>query len=276
MKKLVAVLFGLLVSANTFGFTLFPKSEITEHWQQSSPGSNVEVDHTAWDDLLKRYISTEQGINLFAYGSVTSADKNTLKNYVEYLQTILVTELDEKEQFAYWVNLYNSLVIQVVVENYPVKSIQKISYGLLAALSWGPWREKLVYVEGINLSLDNIEHQILRPIFKDNRVHYAVNCASIGCPNLQAQAFTRENLETLLDLGAKQYINHPRGVSLDNDRLVLSSIFDWYSEDFGDNDDEIITYLSGLADDDLKRRLQNYLNDRQSIDDYRYDWALNE
>lgn len=264
---------GLLVFTNTFGFTLLPESEITERWQQFSPGSAVEVNHTDWDELLKRHIFTAQGINLFAYSSVTSADKNELKNYVEYLQTIVVTELDRKEQFAYWINLYNALVVQIVVENYPLESIQEISDSLF---SRGPWRQKLVYVEGIDLSLDNIEHQILRPIFKDNRIHYAVNCASMGCPNLQAQAYTRENLEALLDLGAEQYISHPRGVSFNNDQLIVSSIFDWYAEDFGDNDQQIIMYLIRFVDADLKGYLQDYLKGRKSIDEFRYDWALNE
>ncbi|WP_423909984.1 DUF547 domain-containing protein [Candidatus Spongiihabitans sp.] len=273
MKKLVVLVVGLLVFASTFGFTLLPESEITAHWRKFSPGSPVEVEHTAWDELLKRHIFTEQGINLFAYSSVTSADKNKLKNYIEYLQTIAVTELERKEQFAYWINLYNALVVQIIVENYPLESIQEISYGLF---SLGPWRQKLVYVEGIDLSLDNIEHQILRPIFKDNRIHYAVNCASMGCPNLQAQAYTRENLEALLDLGAEQYISHPRGVSFNNGQLIVSSIFDWYAEDFGDNDHQIIMYLIRFVDSDLKGYLQDYLQGRQSIDKFRYDWSLNE
>lgn len=273
MKKLVVFVTGLLVFANTYAFTLFPKSEITEHWQQYSPGSLIEVDHSAWEQLLKRHIVGKQGINLFAYSSVTVADKNALKNYVEYLQTITVTGLERAEQFAFWVNLYNALVVQVVVENYPLESIQEISGGLF---SRGPWRQKLVYVEGINLSLDNIEHQILRPIFKDNRVHYAVNCASLGCPNLQTQAYTRANLEKLLDLAAGQYINHPRGVSFNNGKLVVSSIFDWYAEDFGDNDEQIIMYLIGFVEGAMKAHLQDYLNGKKSIDKFQYDWSLNE
>lgn len=267
---------GLLVFADTFGFTFWSKSAITKHWQQfspdNSPDNTVEVDHRAWDELLKRYISTKQGINLFAYDAVTVEDKNKLENYIEYLQTIKVSALGRKQQFAYWVNLYNASVIRVVLKHYPVASIQDISATLLFK---GPWREKRVDVEGVGLSLDNIEHQILRPIFKDNRAHYAVNCASIGCPNLQTVAYTHKNLETLLDLGAKQYINHPRGVWLNNGKLIVSSIFDWYAEDFGD-DRQIIAHLIRFADADLKNDLQDHLKSGQSIDKFRYDWALNE
>ena len=271
------LLSGLLGFADTFGFTLWSEAEITQHWQQYSPASNVKVNHRVWDELLKRYIFTRQEINLFAYDSVTAADKNNLENYIKYLQTIKVTTLERPQQFAYWINLYNATVIQVVLNNYPVASIQDIDATLL---SNGPWRQKRVNVEGIGLSLDNIEHQILRPIFKDSRIHYAVNCASISCPNLQTVAYTHTNLETLLDFGAKQYINHLRGVWLNNGKLIISSIFDWYAEDFGDNDRQIIDHLMRFAATDLRADLRNHMrihmNGGSAIDKFRYDWALNE
>ncbi len=195
MKKLIICIIILIIGlrfSDTFGFTFGSELEITQHWQQHSPDSTDEVDHQIWDVLLNRYISTEQGINLFAYKSVTSADKTKLKHYLDYLQAANVSTLNRKQQFAYWINLYNASVIQVVLTHYPVASIQDISASLLFK---GPWRKKRVEVEGIGLSLDNIEHQILRPIFKDNRVHYAVNCASIGCPNLQATAYTNGSID---------------------------------------------------------------------------------
>ncbi len=269
MKKSIILIIGLLVFADSFGLPLWSESKITQHWQQYAADNSVAVDHDAWDKLLKRYISTVQGINLFAYNAVTSEDTNALKNYVEYLQTLTVTTLNRQQQFAYWINLYNALVVQTVLQNYPVASIQEISSTWLFK---GPWRQQQVDVEGFGLSLDNIEHQIIRPIFKDNRTHYAVNCASMGCPNLQTTAFTQHNLNTLLDLGARQYINHPRGVWLNNNQLVVSSIFDWYAEDFGNNHPQIIAHLRRFADADLKNDLQG----RRSIERFRYDWSLNE
>ena len=122
------------------------------------------------------------------------------------------------------------------------------------------------------MSLDNIEHEILRPIFADPRIHYAVNCASIGCPNLQETAFTADNLQDLLDQAAEQYINHPRGVRIESGELIVSSIFDWYAEDFGDDEEEIIEHFLDYVEDDLQEKLGVF----DKIDDYEYDWNLNE
>ncbi|MCY3768890.1 MAG: DUF547 domain-containing protein [Gammaproteobacteria bacterium] len=270
LKKIAIMALCLVLSHSAYGFSLFPDSHITEFWTQSAKDSETMVDHSAWDSLLKKYVEGRDGINLFAYGSMDPSDRDRLAGYLKALQSVLVSNLDSREQFAYWVNLYNALTIQVIVEHYPVESIKDISYGLLPG--GGPWREKLVTVEGMKLSLDDIEHRILRPVFQDNRIHYAVNCASMGCPNLQDRAFTRANLESLLELGARQYINHPRGVFMEDDILILSSIFDWYRDDFGDNEAEIIQHLLKYTEPERKKVLEQY----NSIDGFRYDWSLNE
>ncbi len=269
MKNVISIVVCFLIVADAIGATLFSNFEISEYWQRHNSRSTIEVDHDAWNEFLRRYVSASNGINLLAYDSVAQQDKRKLGKYIDYLQSIQVTELNQKEQFAYWINLYNAVTVQVVLAHYPLNSIQEISYELF---SQGPWKKQLIRVEGMGLSLDNIEHQILRPIFKDNRIHYAVNCASMGCPNLQEKAYSRENLEALLDSGARQYINHPRGVSFDQGELIVSSVFDWYGEDFGENDQQIITYLMRFADADLKERLKT----RKSIDNFQYDWSLNE
>ncbi len=231
--------------------------------------STVAVDHGVWTELLGRYIDTRDGLNYFRYGAVTDEDQEILEDYLDALQTVRVTVLDADSQFAYWVNLYNALTVWVILEHYPIESIRDISYGILTR---GPWKEELVTVEDVELSLDNIEHDILRPVFADNRIHYAVNCASIGCPNLQDLAFTADNLESLLEIAASQYINHPRGVRIDDGELIVSSIYDWYQEDFGDDESEVIEHLIEYASDDLQANLSEF----EEFDDYEYDWALNE
>jgi hypothetical protein len=122
-----------------------------------------------------------------------------------------------------------------VASHYPVRSIRDISLGggLVATLSGGPWKAKVAKIQGIELSLDDIEHGILRPVFKDPRVHYAVNCASIGCPNLRTEAFTGAKLSQQLDSAAGDYVNSSRGVRFENGRGVVSSIYVWFEEDFG-------------------------------------------
>ena len=174
------------------------------------------------------------------------------------------------EQFAYWVNLYNALTVKVVLDHYPVDSILDIgiSHGLFA---FGPWGKKLISIDGDDLSLDDIEHRILRPIWRDPRIHYAVNCASIGCPNLMRRAFTGKTAEAMLTQAARDYINHPRGAEVRDGRLYASSLYEWYQVDFGDSDAAVIQHLKQFANPELARLLEtvSYIYD----DDY--DWTLN-
>ena len=174
------------------------------------------------------------------------------------------------EQFAYWVNLYNALTVRVVLDHYPVASIRDlyISPGLFAK---GPWGRQLVEVEGEGLTLNDIEHRILRPIWGDPRIHYAVNCASIGCPNLLAEAFTAGTSDRLLDSAARAYVNHPRGVSLQGDGITVSSIYNWFASDF-DADGGVLPHLLRHASAELAEQLQR----RPRIVDYVYDWSLND
>jgi hypothetical protein len=205
------------------------------------------------------------------YGDVTPEDRRRLEAYLDELESVAVSGLNRDEQEAYWINLYNALTVKVILDHYPVSSITKIdlSSGLF---SRGPWDAKLVEIEGESVSLNDVEHRILRPIWKDPRIHYAVNCASLGCPNLQSRVYTSSNLEELLEKGAREYVNHPRGASFEGRRLVLSSIYDWFQEDFGGTEDGVLRHLRRYADPELNGKLANY-SGRIS---YEYDWSLNE
>ena len=157
----------------------------------------------------------------------------------------------------------------MVLKNYPVDSIRDIRSGFFSA---GPWGLELTRVEGQALTLDDIEHRILRPIWRDPRIHYAVNCASLGCPNLQAQAFSASNSDALLDKGAREYINHPRGAQVVGGELVVSSIYEWFKSDFGGNDNGVIGHLKSYANSTLADSLDKI----NEIEDDRYDWRLND
>jgi hypothetical protein len=169
------------------------------------------------------------------------------------------------------VNLYNALTVQVILDHYPVDSIRDvdISPGWFAD---GPWGKELIAVEGTALSLDDIEHRILRPIWQDPRIHYAVNCASIGCPDLQPEPFTADGLDAQLDAAARAYVNDPRGAEVTGDGLVVSKIYTWFQEDFGGTDIGVIRHLRQHADAELKAQLDGV----DAIADSRYDWSLND
>ncbi|MEW6682885.1 MAG: DUF547 domain-containing protein [Nitrospirota bacterium] len=249
-----------------------PQAERWPLWDTSQPESTTRVDHAAWDRFLGSYVVADHpsGINRVRYADVTAADRKALKTYLAQLQAIKVRGLNRAEQKAYWINLYNALTVDVMLDHYPVASIMEvnISPGLL---SRGPWGKKLVTVEGQELALDDIEHRILRPIWKDPRAHYAVNCASLGCPNLQPKAFTADNTDALLDQAARAYVNHPRGVTVKDGKVMVSSIYIWFQSDFGGDDAGLLTHLRRYADEGLRRQLDGATR----ISDHSYDWKLN-
>lgn len=157
----------------------------------------------------------------------------------------------------------------MILTQYPVASIRDIdiSPGFFAD---GPWDKKLVKIEGEQVSLNDIEHQILRPIWQDPRIHFAVNCASIGCPNLLPQAFTAANTDQLMDEAARAYINYPRGVRDENGQVVVSSIYAWFTVDFGGDEAGVIAHLKRYAN----AKTAALLEDTETLEDA-YDWSLN-
>lgn len=263
----------LLTLALGTGAWAAPDSELWTRWIGHDPGSDVRVDHTDWDRLIAQYRTVgADGIARFRYGAVTLEDRALLESYLAALAAVPVSGLSRAEQRPFWINLYNALTVRVVLDHYPVDSIRDIdiSPGLLAD---GPWGASLITVEGESISLDDIEHRILRPIWGEARVHYVVNCASLGCPDLPPWALTASNAEAMLDAAARSYVNHPRGVAFDADGdLVVSSLFDWYADDFGGSDAAIIVHLGGFAAPALAERLAG--TDRIADDDY--DWSLND
>ena len=246
-----------------------PSADLWERWSQHNPASTLTIDHSVWNNLLEQYVvEHDSGVNRFRYGQFNREDRRRLMNYINGISDIDIGEYNRNEQRAYWINLYNALTVAAVLIDYPLGSIKDISDGIFTV---GPWRKKLTSVENEALSLDDIEHRILRPIWKDPRLHYAVNCASIGCPNLQNEAFTAANSERLLDKGAREYINHSRGVKVDSKgNLLVSSIYIWFNEDFG-GDAGVIKHLAQYADHELASALKK----NPEIADDHYDWLLN-
>jgi hypothetical protein len=262
-----------LLSARPAAAQLFgpPEPDLWARWQAHDPTSGAVVDHSAWTRILQRHVrASPDGINRVDYRAL-AADRGPLDGYVAGLTRTAVSDYARDEQFAYWVNLYNALTVQVILDHYPVDSIMDIgiSPGLFAR---GPWGAELVEVEGRALTLNDIEHRILRPIWRDERVHYAVNCASLGCPNLRRRAFAGADLEAMLEAGARDYVNHPRGAEARGNGLFVSSIYVWFQEDFGDSDSGVIRHLRRYARPEKAERL----NGLTRIADHDYDWALND
>jgi len=271
VKRPIAAICIFLFLTAAFPVSAAPVKKLWAKWAQNSPDSGISPDHGVWDTFLKTFVKDDPaGLNRVDYAGVTDADKNALAGYLTQLAATPVLSLNRDEQQAYWINLYNALTVQVILDHFPVATIRDIdiSPGLF---SDGPWGKKLIDIEGEPVSLDDIEHRILRPIWNDPRQHYALNCASVGCPDLIARAYTAADMERLLNENAAAYVNSPRGVRIQDGGIVASSIYDWFAEDFGGSEKGVILHLAQYATGAGKAALEK----AAGIDDYDYDWSLN-
>ncbi len=268
LAMVVPVVAGALMSHGTSARA----NDLAQRFAPHEPRSERTVDHSDWAGMLKRHVTQDDnGLNRVDYAAWKRENREELLAYIDKLESVEVTKLSRREQFAYWVNLYNAVTVALILKHYPVDSIRDIDISP-GFFSDGPWGAKLVEVGGVKLSLDNIEHDILRVNWHDPRVHYAVNCASVGCPNLARDAYTGKRLDEQLDAAARAYIASPRGVHFDGGRLTVSKIYRWYDEDFGNAEPGVITHISEYAEGETAERLAGL----SSIDDYEYDWSLND
>ncbi len=274
MRRALLLFFLVLPLA---GFTsaerLFaPAADLWPRWQRHDPAAGATLDFTAWDALLGRVVSRhDDGINRVDYAALAGPKAAALQRIVAELAAVQISRFNRDQQQAYWINLYNALTLQVVAAHYPVRSIRDIDISP-GWFSDGPWDAELVTVEGTALTLNDIEHRILRPIWRDARVHYAVNCASLGCPNLAAEAYRGAVVDAQLERAARAYVNHPRGVSLAGGRVTVSKIYDWFLEDFGGSTKGLLAHLAAYAEAPLAEALAAV----EEIDGTAYDWALND
>ena len=274
LRSLITALVTLvaLSTSSTGPAEAAPGAKLWPRWQAHDPAATTTIDHSVWAQLLESHVVRgADGINRVAYAGFSAADSAALDQYLGDLAATPISRFDRPEQMAYWINLYNALTLRVVLDHYPVDSIRDIdiSPGLF---SDGPWGKKLIEVEGEAVSLDDIEHRILRPIWRDPRVHYAVNCASLGCPNLALEPYLGATIDAQLDAAARDFVNSGRAVQFEGMDLVVSSIYDWFQEDFGSSDQDVIDHLMTYAEPKLDMTLEGF----STIDDDRYDWALND
>lgn len=235
-------------------------------------GDKNDINHKVWNEFLEAYVSKDDlGITRVAYGNVSQADHQNLKSYIQSLAETNIENFSRNAQLAYWGNLYNAQTVNVVLDHYPVDSIRDIKDGFF---DLGPWDNKDLTIQGRSMSLHDIEHGIVRALWKDiPEIHYILNCAAAGCPNLLSVALRADNVEKIMQQGAYEYVNSQRGVVVFSDgSIALSKIYSWYIDDFGGSEVEILNHLKKYADEKLKVQL----SERPIIRQYFYDWSLND
>ncbi len=268
IKKYALILLLLCITgwANaSFHKSLWPK------WEVHNPLSQEVISHELWQQFLDRFVITDgEKINLVNYAKLTPSDLELLKEYIQKMSQINISQYNRHEQLAYWINFHNALTVFTVAKYYPVSNIQEIniSPGLFSV---GPWGANLVTIDNNVLSLDDINNRIIRSIWNDPRTHYALNNGTIGAPNLNKQAYQGATIEQQLNEAAITYINSFRGVEVIEGKLIISKLYDWYEEDFGGTKQDVITHLLQFAQEPLLSQLKH----TNSIDSYIYNWHLN-
>lgn len=222
------------------------------------------VSHDLWDKLLHRHVKADGLVDYKGFIR-DSAEFN------QYLHALESAHPDDKrwsrqEQMAYWINAYNAYTVKLITLHYPVKSIKDIKHGIAFVNS--VWDIKFIQIENQKYDLNNIEHNILRKVFKDPRIHAAINCASISCPKMRTEAFTAAKLDTQLDAAMRDFVNDPVRNRVTPDAPQVSEIFKWFAGDFKAQAGSVKSFLNQYAAKKISKKANlSYLN---------YDWRLNE
>ncbi len=220
------------------------------------------VDNSVYAELLKKYVK-EDGVDYQGFKN----EESKLGQYLKVLEKTEPGKLSRNEQFAFYINAYNAWTIKLILSGYPgVKSIKE-----LGGIFKSPWKKKLARIDGDRVTLDHLEHGILRPRYKDPRVHFAINCASKGCPPLRSEPYMGDVLNQQLDEMTRAFINDPRRNRVEGKKLYVSRIFKWFKEDFGN---DIVGFFQEYAQGDLKKELDSNREEIE-VEYLSYDWSLN-
>jgi len=221
--------------------------------------------HEIFDKLLKKYVTADGKVNYKGFIS----EKETFQTYLDKLSNNAPdrSSWSREEQLAYWINAYNAFTIKLIIDNYPVSSIQDLKPTFNIPLVNTIWHQKFFQIGGQDASLDEIEHKILRKEFDEPRIHFAINCASYSCPPLLNEAFTAQKIEAQLQQVAVAFVNDPNRNKITADKIEISKIFSWFKGDFTKNG-SLIEFLNQYARVKIKPNAK--------ISHLSYDWSLNE
>lgn len=223
----------------------------------------ASISHEKWDQLLKKYVTAHGVVNYEGF----LIDKQQINEYLEYLnQNPPLDRWTTNEKLAFWINTYNAATVKLIVDNYPVQSIQDLQPALRIPFIYDVWHKEFFKIGDEERSLDEVEHEILRKEFDEPRVHFAINCASISCPKLRNEAYIAEKLDEQLNAQAWFFINKDRYNQIAPDHIKISRIFLWFVSDFTKND-TLINFLNKYSD--IK------IEESAKIDYLEYNWGLN-
>lgn len=226
----------------------------------SSAWAKDVIDHKPFDEVLSTYVDSKGRVD-YAGLKANEKDYATFKAYLAEVGTAKV-DGSADAKLAFYINAYNATVINAVIDNLPTTSVMKVD---------GFFKKAEHQVAGKSMTLDALEHSIIRPTFKDARVHFALVCAAKSCPPLQRDAFTEKNVQKMLERNAKKFI--PRATKIDKEAktVTTSKLFEWFADDFKANEGSVAKYLAKYMPDDAE-----FLSAGEfKLGFSKYDWKLN-
>lgn len=222
--------------------------------------SSAAIDHHLWNTLLARYVDENGRV---AYRDLQARDRSTLEQYLAMLAQAQVTGLSEAEEKALWINAYNAMIVNGVLQGYTAE-------GALGRKRFFSWYS--LPIAGEERSPDDIEHKILRKKFHDPRIHFAIVCASTSCPQLRREAYVPERLDQQLNDATRAFVNDATRNRIDSQQVALSRIFQWFAEDFIGQAGSVVNFIQRFVEDNKKTILSAKAGDLSYLE---YNWTLN-
>lgn len=230
---------------------------------QKIPNNSNPVSHDIWNGLLQKNVDANGHVNYKGFKS----EEAQLEKYLNILRAAHpnTDKWSKDERLAYWINAYNAFTVELIIKNYPCKSIKDLGGAIYKVNT--PWDIKFITIQGITYDLNNIEHDIIRKEFNEPRIHFAVNCASVSCPNLRNEAFVASRLNEQLDDQARKFINDKSKNNISANSAQLSKLFTWFKGDFT-KQGTVVAFINKYST--VK------LGEKAKIDYLEYNWNLNE
>lgn len=220
--------------------------------------------HKTWDTLLQKHVKNGR-VSYKAFAE----DVKQLDSYLGTLEKVDISTFSREHKLAFWINAYNAFTVKLILNHYPVKSIREIDR---------PWKQRIWKAAGEILSLNDIEYKKLRKELKEPRIHFAIVCASIGCPNLQSFAFSGDRVNNQLDQVARQFFGYHKHFFIEEDgpdvTIYISQIFNWFGNDFGKDKNERIAFILSYLEAPVAKKIKKAFSVEMKY--LSYDWNLNE
>ncbi len=274
LSKKVAFLYTLGLTLTIVIAAPFDRADAKTKNRVVTPPAPYDQSYQDLNEALQKFIVVNGAVSQVDYKKLRA---NQIKLLAHLKNTSAVSQktydtFSEKEKIAFLINAYNAFTLKLVLDNYPVKSIKKIG-----SIFKTPWKLKFFRLLGVERSLDDVEHNMLRKDFSEPRVHFAINCASVGCPGLRNEPYTADKLDAQLTDQATQFLRDGVRNVLDpaGKKLKVSMIFKWFDEDFKKNGSTVQKFVSQFITDDplVKKDLEADAYELSYTD---YDWDINE